>query len=175
MSERLQIITADITTLDVDAIVNAANTSLLGGGGVDGAIHAAAGPGLLDECRSLGPIRTGEAVVTGGHDLKARWVVHAVGPIWHGGMHGEPELLAAAYRRSLELARKLPARTLAFPAISCGVFGYPLDEAARTALAEVARFLELSGVPETVTFCCFLPDVRQAFDRALAGLERGGE
>ena len=155
MANRIDLTQGDITRLDVDAIVNAANTSLLGGGGVDGAIHDAAGPGLLAECRTLGGCPTGDARVTGGHALPAKWVIHAVGPVWHGGTRGEDELLASCYRRSLELAVGRGAKTVAFPAISTGAYGFPMDRAARIALREVRAFLEGDASIERVTLVCF--------------------
>ncbi|MFN8180214.1 MAG: O-acetyl-ADP-ribose deacetylase [bacterium] len=165
---RIFIDSTDITKLEVDAIVNAANTTLLGGGGVDGAIHRAAGPGLLEECRSLGGCATGEAVITRGYALPARWVIHAVGPVWHGGRHGEAELLASCYRKSLDLALERGARTIAFPAISCGAYRFPLDAAAEIAVREVATFLEEHASIERVTLVCFEPSVRSAYERALS-------
>jgi len=164
---RIEIVAADITTLAVDAIVNAANTSLLGGGGVDGAIHRAAGPELLAECRTLGGCETGRAKITRGYRLPARWVIHAVGPVWRDGSHGEPELLASAYRESLRLAAEHDARTVAFPAISCGVYGYPVDKAAAIAVSEVRRFLDADERIERVTLTCFGPAVLEAYRRAL--------
>jgi O-acetyl-ADP-ribose deacetylase (regulator of RNase III) len=165
---RIEVVEADITTLAVDAIVNAANTSLLGGGGVDGAIHRAAGPELLAECRSLGGCETGRAKITRGYRLPARWVIHAVGPVWRGGAHGEPELLASAYRESLRLASGHGVQTIAFPAISCGVYGYPVGEAAAIAVSEVRSFLQSDPVVERVTLACFGRTVLDAYLRAVA-------
>jgi O-acetyl-ADP-ribose deacetylase (regulator of RNase III) len=153
--ERVTVVRADITTLDVDAIVNAANTSLLGGGGVDGAIHRAAGPGLLAECRELGGCETGSARITRGHRLSTRHVIHAVGPVWSGGGRGEDELLAGCYRASLELAREHGLATLAFPAISTGVYRFPKERASGIALETTLAWLAANALPARVTFCCF--------------------
>ncbi len=167
MDTRITVVQADITTLEVDAIVNAANQTLLGGGGVDGAIHRAAGPELLAECRGLGGCDTGDAKVTQGYDLPARWVIHTVGPVWHGGVHGEPELLARCYRRSLEAAERVGAVSVAFPAISTGVYGYPPEAAAAIAAREVRTWLSAHDLPEHVTFCTFNAEATRAITRAL--------
>ncbi len=151
----LRALQADITTLAVDAIVNAANESLQGGGGVDGAIHRAAGPGLLEECRRLGGCRTGDARITAGHRLPARYVIHAVGPVWHGGGSGEAALLASCYRRSLEIAETHAIATIAFPSISTGVYGYPKEDAARIAVATTREFADHATGLREVIFCCF--------------------
>lgn len=162
----LNLVTGDITKLEVDAIVNAANTSLLGGGGVDGAIHRAAGPQLLAECRTLNGCPTGQAKATRGYRLPARYVIHTVGPVWHGGGRREAELLAGCYRNSMALALELGCRTVAFPAISTGVYHYPLEEASRIAVSTVRQFLLEHPEGPQVTFVCF-NDAAQAVYRRL--------
>ena len=171
MPAQLTVAEGDITAFAVDAIVNAANSSLLGGGGVDGAIHRAAGPDLLAECRMLGGCPTGEARITKGYRLKARHVIHTVGPVWHGGGHGEAELLAACYTNSLALAAEHGLATLAFPAISTGVYGYPVADAATVAAETVRGFLtDRPGSVTDVTFVCFGPAATEAFAHAVAAV-----
>ena len=167
MAGRISVVEGDITRQQVDAIVNAANRSLLGGGGVDGAIHRAAGPRLLARCLTLGGCPTGEAKATAGYRLPARWVIHTVGPVWHGGDQGEDALLASCYRNSLALAEELGARTVAFPAISTGAYGFPLERATRIAVAETAAFLAAHATPERVAFVCFGVHAKRAYEAAL--------
>jgi O-acetyl-ADP-ribose deacetylase len=164
---RIGIIRGDITKLDVDAIVNAANTTLLGGGGVDGAIHRAAGTALLAECRTLGGCRPGEARITRGYHLPARFVIHTVGPIWRGGKRHEPEILANCYRNSLQLAVENEIKTIAFPAISCGAYGYPIPEAAQIALKTTRDFLATNDSIEKVTFVLWGEDIYDAYRQLL--------
>jgi O-acetyl-ADP-ribose deacetylase (regulator of RNase III) len=165
---RLEVIVADITTLSVDAIVNAANSSLLGGGGVDGAIHRAAGPELVMECRMLHGCKTGDAKITKGYRLKARHVFHTVGPVWNGGKLGEDDLLASCYRRSIELCRKHSLASVAFPAISTGIYRFPADRAAGIAVATVAGALAAAPDVARVIFCCFSDDSARLHEAALA-------
>ena len=166
MPDRICIAVADITTLDLEAIVNAANETLLGGGGVDGAIHRAAGPELLAECRSLGGCPTGEARITRGYKLPARYVIHTVGPIWRGGNAGEDALLAGAYRNSLRLADDHKLRTIAFPAVSTGVYGFPVDRAARIAFSTIVEALAGDTQITSVVLCCFSEDSAAHHERA---------
>ena len=171
MPHRLDIIQGDITTLDVDAIVNAANRTLAGGGGVDGAIHRAAGPDLLAECLTLGDCETGEAKITRGYRLKARYVIHTVGPVWQGGGAGEEQLLAKAYTSAMRIARANGVRSLAFPAISTGAYGFPAERAAQIALGTVAAELRGDAQFARVIFCCFAPAAVAHHERARSRLE----
>ncbi len=168
--QRIRVIQGDITCQRVDALVNAAKESLLGGGGVDGAIHRAAGPELLAECRTLGGCPTGQAKITQGYNLPSQWVIHTVGPVWQGGQHNEDELLACCYRNSLALAVAHSIRTLAFPAISTGVYGFPLERATRIAMAEVTTFLSRSAFVEEVRFICFGDEAHQVYKATLSTL-----
>jgi O-acetyl-ADP-ribose deacetylase len=163
MLNQIEIIKGDITKLQVDAIVNAANDSLLGGRGVDGAIHRAAGPKLVQECRLLGGCKTGQAKITQGYNLPAKWIIHTVGPVWRGGLSGEPALLASCYQRSFKLAVEKEIKTIAFPAISCGRYGYPIKDAAIVTIAETAAFLDSNKTIEKVIFTCFSEEIYQAY------------
>ena len=165
--DRVSVVKCNITALAVDAIVNAANTSLLGGGGVDGAIHRAAGPELLAECRLLGGCRTGQAKITRGFRLPARYIIHTPGPVWNGGANGEPELLAGCYRSCFEIAREYGLKTLAFSAISCGIYGYPIEKAVEIAVRETRAELEANSSIENVTFACFDDEVLHAYRKAV--------
>lgn len=172
ISERVRIVQGDIVKQNVDAIVNAANSTLLGGGGVDGAIHRAAGSGLLEECRNLNGCETGEAKVTKGYLLPANWVIHTVGPIWRGGKEKEDDLLASCYRKSLELAREYSVKTIAFPAISTGAYHFPPARAAEVAVREIKRFLEENELPETIILVCFNGEVCKHLQNAVKNILR---
>ena len=167
MATHLRAVRGDITALDVDAVVNAANATLLGGGGVDGALHYAAGTELLEACRRLGGCPTGGARITPGFNLKARWIIHTVGPVWKGGHRGEPELLASCYEESLRLAVLHTLRTIAFPAISTGAYGYPVKLATHIAIESVRRFVAKDNVPDEVIFCCYSGEDYATYKRAL--------
>jgi O-acetyl-ADP-ribose deacetylase (regulator of RNase III) len=166
MTSKIEVLKTDITTLAVDAIVNAANESLLGGGGVDGAIHRAAGPELFDECYQIGGCPTGEAKLTKGYRLPAKFVIHAVGPVWRGGEHGEAELLASCYRSVFKIAREKGIRSLAFPAISCGVYRFPVERAVKIAVGETVAELISSDLIQKVIFACFGDEIYNAYLRA---------
>ena len=168
MDERIAVLKTDITKPAADAIVNAANSSLLGGGGVDGAIHRAAGPELLEECRALSGCKTGQAKITKGYRLPAHWIIHTVGPVWNGRTKGEPELLASCYRGCFAIARERGLRTLAFPAISCGIYGYPIEAATEIAVRETRLALGENPVIEQVTFACFNDAIYAAYQHFLS-------
>ena len=173
MKEKINIVQGDITKLEVDAIVNAANNSLLGGGGVDGAIHRAAGPDLLEETRKIGGCPTGEARVSDGYNLPARWVIHTVGPVWKGGRQNEAKLLADCYKNSLRAAVEKGAETVAFPAISTGVYGFPLKKATEIAMGETKRFLEMNEYPNQVIFVCFSEEALSIYEKTFSMISRG--
>lgn len=175
MPALLRALQADITTLAVDAIVNAANSSLLGGGGVDGAIHRAAGPELLHACRQIGGCQTGDARLTSGYRLPARYIIHTVGPVWHGGHRSEADLLAACYRRSIELASAQGVITLAIPSISTGIYGYPIEPAATIAVTTVRSSLQADGPIQEVLFCCFSARDLQVYEALLGEHGHGGD
>ena len=168
MNEKIELIKGDISKVEVDAIVNAANTTLLGGGGVDGAIHRAAGPELLEECSTLGGCATGDAKITKGYRLPARYVIHTPGPVWRGGTKGEPDLLASCYRKSLELAVENGCKSVAFPSISCGVYGFPYDHAAQIAIREVSSFIQKDSRLEKVIFVCFSQEAYDLYNKILS-------
>lgn len=170
ISGRIAIIQGDIVKLKVDAVVNAANSTLLGGGGVDGAIHRAAGPGLLEECKGLKGCATGEAKITKGYFLPVKWVIHTVGPVWEGGKKGEDGLLASCYRKSLELAREYAVKTIAFPAISTGAYNFPSERAAGIAVSEIMKFLQENELPEKVFLVCFNKHICENLQKALSGI-----
>ena len=174
MRERIEVFEGDITTLAVDAIVNAANNSLLGGGGVDGAIHRGAGPRLLEECRTLGGCETGDAKLTGAYHLPARFVIHTVGPVWQGGGQGEPALLARCYRRCYGIAAEQGIASIAFPAISTGVYGYPLDKATRVAVTEARDHLNADSTLERVAFACFGAEAANVYRAMIDDIFAGG-
>ncbi|MCF8083743.1 MAG: O-acetyl-ADP-ribose deacetylase [Deltaproteobacteria bacterium] len=173
MKARIKIVEGDITKQDVDAIVNAANTSLLGGGGVDGAIHRAAGPELLEETRQLGGCPTGEAKASKGYRLPARWVIHTVGPVWHGGNRNEDTLLANCYKNSFQVAAELGVKTMAFPSISTGVYRFPLERAAKIAMSETKHFLEHNDTMEEVRFVCFGEEVKKTYEEIFSRVFKG--
>lgn len=168
---QVEVVLGDITTLDVDAIVNAANTSLLGGGGVDGAIHRVAGPGLLQECRTLGGARTGQAKITGGYNLPAKYVIHTPGPVWHGGGSREAELLATCWRNCLHLAAQNHCHSIAFPSISTGVYRFPIAQAAMIAIKQIKDFSAFPSTLNSITICCFSSEDQQVYQQALSTLE----
>lgn len=170
LKDKIKLVKGDITTLNVDAIVNAANNALLGGGGVDGAIHRAAGPDLLEECKTLNGCATGQAKITKGYALPARFVIHTVGPVWRGGVKGETKLLASCYSASFKLAAENDIKTIAFPAVSCGIYGFPIAQAAMIAIKETAQFLEKHPEIQTVYFVCFDDAIYDAYLHAVDSL-----